>query len=383
MKTFSGITWIHNIPSPYQIEFWNALVAHGVDVEVIHCAPGAANRPWKDVLKKSYEARVLRGVNLWPSPFREMYVNPGIVSEVLRSPRDRLWIVGGYTIPTVQAAMWLLSLRGVPWVLLNEAPKKDSLLRRIAWSLLLAPAKWRARGVLCYGSERMADFFRRSFPRSPVRACPQYEDISRYLAIPRPRPGLVANPRAVRFFFAGQLEPFTGMETAIRAFNDVAATDPDVTLEILGKGTQLAHLQGLVAPHARERVTFHGAVDWDRVPEFYARGDVFVHPSFGQGWGMVVNESLASGLPLVTTPTVGAAEYCLEDGVNGILIRDMHDVAGLAAAMRRFASDPEFLASASRAARDTAASMLDLGVGVPRFLDLLAELTGGRVLTKP
>jgi len=60
----------------------------------------------------------------------------------------------------------------------------------------------------------------------------------------------------------------------------------------------------------------------------------------------------------------------------------MHDVAGLAAAMRRFASDPECLASASRAAREAAASMLDINVGAARFLDLLAEITGGRVATK-
>ena len=69
-----------------------------------------------------------------------------------------------------------------------------------------------------------------------------------------------------------------------------------------------------------ERVEFTGFKDWDELPELYASADVLCVPSRYDGWGLVVPEGLASGLPVIATDRMGAALEVYSNGVNGWLI---------------------------------------------------------------
>ena len=76
-------------------------------------------------------------------------------------------------------------------------------------------------------------------------------------------------------------------------------------------------------------VFFPGFRQIDELPRFYAHAGCFVHPAMEEPWGLVINEAMACGLPVLSSRNVGAAEELVENGVNGWTF-DPTDVQGLA-----------------------------------------------------
>src|ERR1700751_4608744 len=68
-------------------------------------------------------------------------------------------------------------------------------------------------------------------------------------------------------------------------------------------------------------VGFVGFRDWDELPREYAAANMLCVPSRYDGWGLVVPEGLAAGLPVIATDRMGAALEFVESGRNGWLIR--------------------------------------------------------------
>ncbi|MGC6458297.1 MAG: glycosyltransferase, partial [Akkermansiaceae bacterium] len=68
-----------------------------------------------------------------------------------------------------------------------------------------------------------------------------------------------------------------------------------------------------------------------------AHAGCFVHPALEEPWGLVINEAMACGLPILSSANVGAAEELVDDGVNGWAF-DAADVGQIAEAMGRIAA---------------------------------------------
>src|SRR5262249_11121855 len=156
-------------------------------------------------------------------------------------------------------------------ILVNEPPLTRSWGRDLVRRLLLIPLQMSAKGVLVYGSKQRAAYYRSLIPDARVKVTPQYQNLAPLLAIQKsPRGG---GQPLVRFFYAGRLETFSGVDLVVRAFNKVGAENPRTTLDILGSGSQRPQLESLVAASVRDRVTFHGAVEREVVPAKFAIGD--------------------------------------------------------------------------------------------------------------
>lgn len=84
-------------------------------------------------------------------------------------------------------------------------------------------------------------------------------------------------------------------------------------------------------------VFFPGFQQIEELPRFYAHAGCFVHPALEEPWGLVINEAMACGLPILSSANVGAAEELVDDGVNGWAF-DAADVGQIAEAMGRIAA---------------------------------------------
>jgi glycosyltransferase involved in cell wall biosynthesis len=110
-------------------------------------------------------------------------------------------------------------------------------------------------------------------------------------------------------------------------------------LVLLGTGDGKEELERYVKGRGVDGVVFPGFQQIDNLPRWYAGAGAFVHPALEEPWGLVINEAMASGLPIICSRTTGAAEL-IEEGGNGFLF-DPRDFSALAALLKKVAGSAE------------------------------------------
>jgi glycosyltransferase involved in cell wall biosynthesis len=109
-------------------------------------------------------------------------------------------------------------------------------------------------------------------------------------------------------------------------------------LVLLGDGPLRAQLEALRAELGLEQsVHFAGARPYSALPTFYALAGAFVHASTTEQWGLVVNEAMACGLPVLVSHRCGCAPDLVRAGRNGFTF-DPGDVEALSALMSKISS---------------------------------------------
>jgi len=168
----------------------------------------------------------------------------------------------------------------------------------------------------------------------------------------KPSNGLQVIPRRRLFVTSGRLVFDKGFDTVLESFSRVATLLPDWDLAIIGDGPAAESLKEKattlgIAP----RVHFHGFID--NAHEIYEKSDIFVYASPCEGFGMVIAEAQASGLPVVCYDCLAGPRDIVTDGVDGYLIK-LGDIDGFVRSLYSLASDHgtrEKMASAARMGR--------------------------------
>jgi len=124
----------------------------------------------------------------------------------------------------------------------------------------------------------------------------------------------------------------------LQAFERVAPIIPDLVLLFVGEGPLRGELEEEVRRLGLEKRVVFGGQRHD-VPRLLALADFSILPSFKEGFSNVIVESMAAGLPLLVTDVGGNAE-AVRDGVEGFVVKDPTDIAGLARGLERLASNP-------------------------------------------
>jgi UDP-glucose:(heptosyl)LPS alpha-1,3-glucosyltransferase len=158
------------------------------------------------------------------------------------------------------------------------------------------------------------------------------------------RKALRIAPECCLALFVGNLQK--GAAAAIRA----VARVPDVHL-LLVSGSDVTPEKGLAQAEAvAQRIHFQPHCR--NVERYYAAADLFVFPTLYEPYGMVISEAMATGLPVITPRSAGAAELIVH-GTSGWLTEAAWEVEPIADALRALGADgPRRLAmgAAARAA---------------------------------
>jgi glycosyltransferase involved in cell wall biosynthesis len=146
--------------------------------------------------------------------------------------------------------------------------------------------------------------------------------------------------RRRRLVFVGRLVPHKQADMLIRAFLAISEEFPDLTLSIVGTGTEAEALANLAQRSAAaERIIFHGLIPQAELVNIYRTCLALVLPSEQEGFGMVLVEAMAAGAPvLALSSSRSAASEVLEDGKAGMIFRDETD---LVTVLRRLLLDGE------------------------------------------
>ncbi len=133
--------------------------------------------------------------------------------------------------------------------------------------------------------------------------------------------------------YVGQFIHRKGLDLLIPAFETLCAAQKDRKFRLLLVGGKPEQLQDLGIGRLPDRVRCVPFLTKQELSAYYA-ADLFVLPTWEDIWGLVVNEAMAFGLPVVTTDRCGAGLEMIEEGRNGFLI-PTEDKAELAWAIER------------------------------------------------
>jgi glycosyltransferase involved in cell wall biosynthesis len=163
-----------------------------------------------------------------------------------------------------------------------------------------------------------------------------------------------ADPTQSRtLLFVGQFEERKGIDDLFAAF--ALLDDPDARLTLVGNGSLEDEVRRRAARDSRIEVAGH--VPQDGLPAQYARARALVLPSittedFREPWGLVVNEAMHAGLPVIASDAVGAAAGGLvQQGVSGFVVPE-RDPRALSTAMAELLSDDALTSGLAAGARE-------------------------------
>lgn len=139
----------------------------------------------------------------------------------------------------------------------------------------------------------------------------------------------------VRLLYHGRVDRRKGVLDFLAALPTVAG---DWIATISGIGPDVDAAQALAGELALGgRVRFSGYADYDAAPDLYRAHDVFVSPTYAEGFSNTILEAMAAGQAIVSCRSVGVVD-CLRDGDNGLLV-EAGDVPALTAALTRLVTD--------------------------------------------
>ncbi|WP_188114153.1 glycosyltransferase family 4 protein [Streptomyces apricus] len=169
---------------------------------------------------------------------------------------------------------------------------------------------------------------RHGVPAERFTVVPGATDTDRFRPVPGRRPGTAGDPPVL--LYHGRIDVRKGVLDLLEAVRLLLAEGRRLRLLVSGTGPDLDRLKRRARrADLVDAVEVLGPTGYHDAPEVYRRGDVFVSPTWAEGFSNTILEAMASGLPVVSTDTVGVVD-CVRDGVNGLLVpsRDPHALAG-------------------------------------------------------
>ena len=167
-----------------------------------------------------------------------------------------------------------------------------------------------------------------------VQVIPNIINLERFKPVDR-----LAEKPALKLISTRNLEAIYGIETAIEAFAMARKDIPDIELHIAGSGPQQRQLEQLVKKQGLEgKVFFVGRLDAREIVEFYHSADAMLNPTTVDNMPNSVLESLACGVPVITTD-VGGIPFIVEHEATALMV-PAGDSAGMARQMVRLFEDP-------------------------------------------
>jgi 1,2-diacylglycerol 3-alpha-glucosyltransferase len=332
MKERVAVIWTNF--GPYHIARIEALKAV-FDVRAIELASDERLYRWWRVEPDACSYTLTQGA--WEDQVRLAVA--GKLWRLMDDLRPTVILAPGYaTLPALCAAAWG-RIHGATTIVMSESNYGDhprgvlpELLKRSLVSLLFQGG--------AVGGKRAAAYLRQlGIPEDKIAGAYDVVD-NDYFASEAERCRAEACGRPPYFLFVGRLAQEKNIPTLLQAHARYLASGGEWDLVIVGDGPLRKQLQEQAKAQVQGgRVIFAGHKFIHALPDFYAFAGCFVLPSITEPWGLVVNEAMASGLPVIVSSRCGCSDDLVEDGLNGFIV-DPHDASDLAAALERVAKLP-------------------------------------------
>ena len=312
------ILFLTNYPSPYRVQFFDELGKY-MDVTVLFSErkEDKTHRSADWYIQSTGHFRTVQLKKTFSVRGRDLCLE---VTSWLKKSWDAI-VVCGYSSPTVMLAMAWLRSRNIPFYMEVDGGliREDSPAKyRFKKLLISAPTYWISSGqettryLVHYGADE-TNTFRYPFtslwekdilPRVPSRE--EKRELRQQLGMTEEK----------ILLYVGRYDPKKGMDDLLHA---VPALKKDTGVYFVGGEPREEHMK-FCREQGIENAHFVGFKKKEELALFYRAADVLVLPTWSDVWGLVINEAMACGLPVITTDKCVAGMELVEPGINGYIV---------------------------------------------------------------
>lgn len=318
------VVLLTNFVPPYRVTLYQALEQRLGTFRIVVSTAMEADRPWEtqyDGLKVEIQKTLtLRRLSNHPYGFRDaIYVH---------IPYDTLGRIGRLKpdvilsdelgARTAQAMIYRRlhpRSRLIIWATVSEHSEEGrAIARRILRSALLPFTD----AVVVNGTSGARYIKRFGLTDEKIFIAPQVTDNREFCRLPLER----QRAERRRLIYVGRLIELKNLSPFLSLLSIWCGAHPTVDVEfwMVGDGPEREKLKAAVLP-PNLGVRFFGNVAYDGLPAFYAQAGILVFPTLADTWGLVVNEAMAAGLPVLGSLHSQAVEELVRDGATGWTFR--------------------------------------------------------------
>lgn len=310
------VLYITNIPSPYRIDFFNELNKY-CKLTVLFERRSASDREdsWYNT-NFNFKGIYLKSKHVGNESSLSFQV-----LKYLNNDYDFI-IIGGYSTPTAMIASTYMKLHKIPYILnadggfISENERKLNYL--IKKHFISSPSYWLSSGketnkyLEYYGAKKEKIF---NFPFTSLRE----KDILKECISDQERDRLRFKyniPYKKVIISIGQFIHRKGFDWMIEAYRDL---DKDIGIYIIG-GKPTDYYIDLKNKYQMSNLHFIDFQDKENILNWYRLADLFVFPTREDIWGLVINEAMSQGLPVITTNKCLAGLELIKQEENGYIV---------------------------------------------------------------
>lgn len=313
---------ITNIISPYRIPLFNHLgKIKGIDFKVIFLAENEVNRIWriyKEEINFSY--KILNSFCFYiQSKEMPIYFSWGLWKELRRFKPDAICICGYHYLITIEA-LFYAKLMNIPITLWTGSHLFSGFVKNLLTEFYKRTIIPKFDSYITYGKAAKEQIIYYGANLEKIVVGCNTVDVKWFMNESK-RIGkneireMKKKYPAKNILYVGNFIPRKGVLNLIKAFCRLQMNN--VGLILVGDGVERLVYLEYIRKHQIKNVFFEGFVQKEEIVKYYKLADVFVLPSFNEVWGLVVNEAMACGLPVISSNRAGVTRDLVKDGVNG------------------------------------------------------------------
>ncbi|WP_342646856.1 glycosyltransferase family 4 protein [Mucilaginibacter sp. CSA2-8R] len=318
-----SLTFYTNIPTPYQLSFFNEL-SKLFTLTVVYYSATENNREWDFNLDFDYQVIVLKNNSIAKAVQKKIvdfHFSWQIFKTVWSDKSENIIVGGSYWIPNGFFALLLSRIKGKKVAYYSEPlfEVKGKIKYAVKW-LMLRILTLTCNAIFCIG-RKAARSFEAFGVNTPKFIIPYNINSKEFINIDESKKRDFIErykPNGeIILLSSGSLIERKGMDVLIAAFTQIKRDD--ARLIIIGDGSQKAELQKSYG--ADHRIILAGFQKPDDIPYFFAIADIFAFASRYDGWAVVINEAIAANLPVISSDHVGAALELITSPELGIVCK--------------------------------------------------------------
>lgn len=308
------VLFITNCPSPYRVRFFNELSKY-CELTVVFEMEAARNR---DSEWKSSEDFLFNAVFMKSLFMKEESAFCSEVTKYIDKYKRDVIVVGGYSTPTGMYSILYMKAKRIPFILNCDGGliKADTFIKKSIKRFFIGSAKiWLSTGktsdeYLCYyGANRQKIL---QYPFTSIKEDEVLNVSELQKKEMREKLGIKQDKVVL---YVGRFIPLKRIDVLVNACKELQ----DVAVVLVG-GDDLETVCGEDIRGEKSNIYVVGFKSAEELKEYYQAADIFVLPTSGDVWGLVINEAMAMGLPVITTEKCVAGIELVEQGKNGYIV---------------------------------------------------------------